>query len=196
MSTRVGPALSATQYKIGDQLTVDGVIWKVIPSGKSQRWSRIKSALTCSTAEAYYDQLNDSPPPKALYVRNYQKFVTKFELLKKELAARDIIALRLGFKDIANYSDFAWETAQNKILSSSIAVKQEITKRTKLFERLSFLFYTDNNRFWALRNGELHLQHNVRRKDKAVIVAALEKYFGSKFQWNGKATSAITLKID
>jgi len=193
---RVGPVESATDYKIGDYKEVNEVGWVVIKSGKTQRWKRIKPMINCQTAEEYFDQFNDTKPINPKYVPRLKTAVSKLKQLSVELATHKIPLFKIGFHMVGNWSDYAWSDAETKVKKIGY-VKDRLNPKDpmSIFEDVSFLFFTDYRRFWSLRDGQLFISHNIIRSDKKLVVELFQKYFGSRFVWDGRKEKNILIKL-
>lgn len=193
---RVGPQESATEYKIGDYKEVNDVGWVVIKSGKTQRWKRIRPMLDCKTSEEYFDQFNDTKPANPKYVPRLKIVLAKLKQLSIELATHKIPLFKIGFHMVGNFSDYAWEDAETKVKKIGY-VKDRLNPKDpmSIFDDVSFLFFTDHRRFWSLRDGQLFISHNIIRSDKKLVVELFKKYFGSRFEWNGRKEKNILIKL-
>lgn len=195
-SVRKGPSESATTRAIGDYQEVDEVGWVVIKSGKTQRWKRIKPMLNCKVAEEYFDQFNDTLPPKHKYVQKLKLVLTKLKNLSIELAKHKIPLFKIGFYMVGNWSDYAWADAEEKVKKISY-IKEKLDPKNpmSIFDDVSYLFFTDHRRFWALRDGKLFISHNIIRSDKKKVVELFQKYFGKNFEWNGRKEKNILIHL-
>jgi hypothetical protein len=196
MSKRVGPDESALDYKIGEYKEKNGIGWVVIKSGKTQRWKRMKPMLNCRTAEEYFGQFNDTQPENPKYVKNLKDVLAKLKHLSLELAKHQIPLFKIGFYMVGNWSDYAWEDAEKKVKKISY-VKEKLDPKNpmSIFKDVSYLFFTDHRRFWALRDGQLFISHNITISDKKLVVGLFEKYFGKKFVWNGRKEKNILISL-
>lgn len=196
VKNRVGPAESATDYKVGDYKEVNEVGWVVIKSGKTQRWKRMKPMLNCRTAEEYFDQFNNTPPVKTRYAISLKQTLTKLKQLMTELAKHKIPLFKIGFHNVGDWIDYAWDDAEEKVKKIGyVQEKLDPKNDLSLFDNISFMFFTDHRRFWSLRNGQLFISHNIIRSDKKLVMELFQKYFGKKFKWDGNKNKNILLKL-
>lgn len=148
------------------------------------QWKRLWDARECKTPYEYHSQFGD-------YTKKYDPgdFIAKYKLVSRELLTHGIYCFKIGWKNVGDFIDFAWEDAVNyvryKINDSSI---DEFSK--------TFVFYTENGLFWATHNtGEIEIQHNISRGDKKLVIDVFKKHFGNKYKWNGTKHRTITVKI-
>lgn len=164
-------------------------------------WKRIKRMSSTKTPEKYYAQFPDIKP---LY--NVEPTMKILKSIAAELLDNDIFFDIVGWPDVWDYTDAAWE-AELSILRNDSAVQDllGISNNKKLqnpytlndiiLKKISFIFATKNNIFWAKVRGTLPLQFNILKQDKPIVVDIFRKYFGKKFQWSGKNSDAIRITI-
>lgn len=154
-------------------------------------WKKIKYG---KNAEDYYSQFPDYTKPKY----DIKSTLEKLDKIKKELEKHNIYLFFIGWKNVTWFIDYAWEDAEEMAKSTKLGKKimsDNTNKFTSVFDKISFLFFTDHRIYWTRRNGEIFMQHNILKKDKDVVIQIFKKYFGNKFVWDGKPQHAILIKV-
>lgn len=151
------------------------------------RWVRFSQG---NTPEEYFLQF-----PNVGY-KQYLFPTILLDKLKRELLEKNILFFKIGWKNVWNYTDYAWEDAIARTEKSPVVKKLRIiNKHDSVMKLISFVFYTDNRRYFSEINGTLDLQHNILKKDTKTIKEVFAEYFGKRFVWNGTKNKTISLKL-
>jgi hypothetical protein len=169
---RPSPSYHANDYKWKVMKGNDGYDYISRPDKRMIfHWKRITNG---KTAEEYYKQFGDYKPVK-YKIDNTEKLLKRVD---GELNKHNIKIYYLRWKNTGLFMDNAW---------------LELYKKTDFSK--SFIFYTENQKYWAMRTGILSLQHNILNKDKNLINEIFKKHFGKKYKWPGTPGKAIVLNI-
>jgi hypothetical protein len=145
------------------------------------KWIKYKEPEETTCPETFFKQFSDD-------IQKYKttNTVTNLQEMQKELRNKDIYLFEIGWKDVWNYIDFAWEEAKK--------VEDKIKNKINRNE-VSIMFYTKLALYRASVDGTLSLQHNILKKDKKDVTEILHKYFGKKAKWNLSNSKVIDIKL-
>jgi hypothetical protein len=101
-----------------------------------------------TSAEKYYMQLLENYNQKKFFKYNIKKFEEKIKFIKKELIKKNIYLIQLGWKNIGNFTDFAWYEATSYIKNKYYKDDKKID-HYYLVENANFILYTEHDIFWA-----------------------------------------------
>jgi hypothetical protein len=149
-------------------------------------WVKLKDFGKTKTPEEYYSQFKPYEP-------KYDKvdLLKKLNLVEKELLKSKIYLIHIGWNNVYNFSNYAWDDALEFLQK-----KLKLPNNNSIFDNVSFMFYTDKHLFVATINGELPMQNNILNKDKKVINDAFKKYFGKSYKESKNAKQVITVKLN
>ena len=153
------------------------------------KWFVMKPINQTKTPMEYYGQY----PGLAEPIYNIKPLVLKLNKVKKELLKDHIFLFKTSWKS-ANFIDFAWSEAF-ELLKKNPYVKKKLGKPDdiQILDNISFLFYTENELFWASIKGLLPIQHNIH--DKKTVDRVFKQVFGRDYKWDGSIKKTIVIKI-
>lgn len=144
--------------------------WKKLKMDDEQDYTK--------SAYEYYSQFEDYT---AKY--NVKDFIKKTKQVAKVLLKHNIYFLYIGWKNVRDFIDYAWDDAKEYV-------------KKKCNEECSVIFYTNYRLFWAeYMTGEVFMQHDILKKDKDIVVETFKKYFGKSFSWTGSNRKALLVKL-
>ena len=143
---------------------------------KVYRWYKIKSMYNCSTPEKYYMQFPENYLQKKFYKYDLKKLEMKINRVKKELKQKNIYLFKIGWKNVYNFIDYAWEDAREH-------------------NKENFIFYTEKALFWAQNSGKLTLQCSLQKGVKEEAFEIFHKIFKNKFIKPKRVENAIILLL-
>lgn len=155
------------------------------------KWKKI---MFKNSAEEYYCQFPENKPAKY----DEKQVLKKLDLIKQKLLQDNIYLYDIGWKDIGNFIDNAWNDVVKLIEKQKYVQNLRKIKENKnkyIGYLTSFVFYTDHQLYWAKRNGELFFQHNILTKDKQKVIKIFKEQFGKNFKWDGSRTKSMMIKL-
>lgn len=153
----------------------------------SFKWYPIKMGMS---PEEYYMQLNTG------HVKKYVFPKSKLDVIKGELLKQNILFFNIGWKNVMDFIDYAWDDAEQLAEKTSIVKKLRKTDKDSFTMNLvSIIFYTEHRRYFSEIDGQLFLQHNVLKKDNKKVIEVFTKIFGKDFVWNGRNNKALLIKL-
>jgi len=192
---RNSPPYSAQEYPNKIKIGNDGLEY-VSKSDKNKvfRWYKLKNMFECTTPEKYYMQFPVNYLQKKFYKYDTIKIEKILNKVKKELEMKNIYLIKVGWKNVYDYIDNAFDEAIDYIIKKYFKNKK-ISKYEILDSHLAnFIFYTDNRLFWSKNSGELSLQWNLYRDSKKEAFSIFNKYFKNKFYEPKSSSKAIIIK--
>ena len=141
---------------------------------------------TGRSAESHFRSLESYKPPKF----SKAEFMKKWARVRRMLRPHNIFCLKIGWANVWNFIDYAWEDAEEIVRK-----RMKMKGKYDALDHTSLLFYTDFGMYWALRNGELEIQHRFRKEDKELIVQKFKQVFGTQFTWNGSKSRTMQIKL-
>ncbi len=160
---RDSPPLSAQDFHNKIKLGNDGQEYiSRADKNKVYRWYKIKSMDKCISPEKYYMQFPENYLQKKFYKYDLKRLDKNIKLVKKELEKKNIYLFKIGWKNVYNYVDYAWDEAQKH-------------------NKDNFIFYTEKSLFWTQNSGELTMQWSLGRSVKKDAFDIFEKIFNNKF---------------
>ena len=156
------------------------------------KWKKIKDMNETKTPEEYWLQFPDNTKP----ILNITPLLNKLKLVKDELRKHGIYMFRIGWKNVGNWIDYAWDDAQ-AMLEKIPKVKKYVEENGEYstLDAASMLFWTAHGEYGAKRDGTLNIQHNIHRKDLPIVKEIFEKHFGKKYFWKGSNKKTIQVKL-
>ena len=186
--------LDPEKYKYKTVMNIDNIEYVSKKNKKNKfEWVKVIGYLDCNTPEKYFSQFGH----KIKY-----KFPKKeIILLEKELRKNNIFFYQIGWDNVWFYVDYAWSDVEELVKKEKYIKTLNITKNKKvdmlkLFDNVSFLFYSEFRKYWSQVDGKLEFQHNIIKKDKEKVIEIFTKIFYQKFSWNGSAKKTILVKLE
>lgn len=193
---RSSPSVSAqdfpNQIKIGNDKEE-----YVSKSDKNKvfRWYKIKDGSKCKSAQEYYMQLPKYYLDKKFIKYDIKPFEIIMKLIKKELEKKNIFFIKIGWKNVYDFIDNAWEDALYYIKNKLYKDDKKIKTIYEIIDLANFIFYTDNIEFWAKHNGNLPIQWNLDKNAKKETFEIFKKYFKRKFIQPKSIKKTILIKL-
>lgn len=192
---RPSPPQSAQDYPNIIKTGNDGNEYVSRPDkNKIYKWYKIKSMDETTSAEKYYMQFPENYNQKKFFKYDIKKFEEKIKSVKKELIKKNIYLIKLGWKNIGNFSDFAWAEATSYI-KDKYYKDQKKTDHYYLVENANFILYTEHDTFWAQHDGLLSMQYNLNSNAKKDAFEIFKKNLKNAFIEPKSSSKAIIIKL-
>jgi len=191
---RNSPPYSAQKYPNKIEIGNDGFEY-VSRSDKNKvcKWYKIKSVENCPSAEKYYMQFPDNYLQKKFNKYDIHVIENKLSQLKKELFSKNIYILKIGWKNVYDYTDNAWYEAEKYIKDKHL--KDKSVSTYDILDLSNFIFYTEKSLFWSKNTGNLRLQWNLKRESKKIAFEILNTIFKNNFVKPLSSSKEIIIKI-
>lgn len=149
-------------------------------------WILHKSMYASATAYDYFMQI-----PTLQVVYNLGPTLMKLKKIQEELAKQNILFYEIEWHVSWDDGNLDWNYFTETAVENGYMDYTSKGTYTK-----SFLFFSNFRLFWATIDGELHIQHDILKKDIDEIINIFRKHLGQKFVWNGKQEKTILVKIE
>jgi hypothetical protein len=158
------------------------------------KWYRIKYIDECKTAKEYYMQFPENYLQKKFYKYNINNLEKNLKKLCKELEKYNIYLIKVGWKDVYNFQDYAWEAAEKYIQNKYF--KKDKIPSYEILDKANFLFYTEKSLFFSQNIGELVIKWNLNGNNiKKITFDVLRKIFKNKFIEPKNISKSIIIKL-
>jgi hypothetical protein len=192
---RPSPPVSAQDFPNHIKIGNDGNEYVSRPDTKKiYRWYKVKSMDDSTSAEKYFMQFPKYYMQKKFYKFDIKKFEENIKSVKKELAAKNIYLIKLGWKKIWDFIDYAWEDAQFYIKDKYYKHDKKINNYN-ILDVANFIFYTDYRTFWAQHDGILSMQWNLNKNAKKEAFEIFKKKFKNNFVEPKSSSKAIIINL-
>lgn len=192
---RPSPPYSAQDYPNIIKKGNDGNKYVSRPDkNKIYKWYKIKYMEETTSPEKYYMQFPENYNQKKFFKYDIKKFENSIKSIKKELIKKNIYLIKLGWNKIWNFSDYAWSSATNYIKNKYYKDDKKID-HYYLVENANFIFYTENNTFWAQHDGLLYMQYNLNNNAKKEAFEIFKKNLKKSFIEPKSSAKAIIIKM-
>jgi hypothetical protein len=193
---RPSPSVSAQDFPNNIKIGNDGNEYVSKPDKKNiYKWYKIKSMSDSSSAEKYFMQFPENYMQKKFYKYDIKKFEENIKSVKKELAAKNIYLIKLGWSKIWNFTDYAWEDALYYIKNKYYKHDKKINEY-KIGILANFIYYTDHRTFWAQHDGILSMQWNLNKNAKKEAFEIFKQKFKNNFVEPKSSTKAIIINLN
>jgi hypothetical protein len=193
---RLSPAVSAQDYHNKIKVGNDGNEYVSRANKKMVfKWYKIKDMNECSSAEKYYMQFPQNYLQKNFYKYDLKQIEYKLNIAKKELEKENIYLIKIGWKRVYNFIDYAWENAETYIKNKYFKENKKIN-RYDILDKANFIFYTESTEFWSQNDGMFKMQWSLNKNGKKIAFEILRKIFKNKFIEPKNRGKAIIIKLN
>lgn len=151
-------------------------------------WKKLKG-LDANSAEQYYGQFPETKNLKPKY--NFKPVLKKLNTAARQLEKHNIHLVRIGWRNVGDWVDWA-ETDALYTIAKKCGLKDD----RDVYGKISYIFYTDNRRFWSIvKDGKLYLSHNILKHDKPIVDKVFKKIFGTSYLWKLSNAKNIIINL-
>jgi hypothetical protein len=194
--TRPSPPFSAQDYPNKIKVGNDGNEYISRADKKMVfKWYKIKNMSEYSSAEKYYMQFPQNYLQKNFYKYDLEQVEDKLNIVKKELEKENIYLIKIGWKRVYNFIDYAWEDVETYIKNKYFKENKKIN-RYGILDKANFIFYTESTEFWSQNDGMLKMQWSLNKNRKKSAFEILRKIFKNKFVEPKNSGKAIIIKLN
>lgn len=142
-------------------------------------WKVLKGMGDTKNPEEYYLQFPDYKPQKY----NADEAIIGLRNIAPKLKKLGIYVINVGWDTVWDFSDYHF------------ARIEEILHSRKLDTNTPTVSYSSHRKYWASRNGEFYLKHNLVGLKRQDIINIFTEEFGKRFEWDGKNEHSILIKL-
>ena len=107
----------------------------------------------------------------------------------------NIYLIKIGWKKVYNFIDYAWEDAEIYIKNKYFKENKKIN-RYDILDKANFIFYTESTEFWSQNDGMFKIQWSFNKNGKKSAFEILRKIFKNKFLEPKNRGKAIIIKLN
>lgn len=197
---RLSPSFSAQDYKNEIKIGNDGNEYVSRPDKNNIfRWYIIKNG---KNAYDYYMQFPHYYLNKKFIKYDLKETETKLKFVENDLKKYNIYLFKIGWKNIYNFIDFAWDDARKMIIKKyskekyvEEKIKGKYVLNTYFYDIFNIIFYTDNSAFFSLNSGKLNFQWNLDKNSKNIVNQTFTKYFKKNYIHPKNIQKSIIVKL-
>ena len=148
-------------------------------------WKKLKNEYACDSAEEFYSQFKKYEPKY-----DNKDLLSKLDLVERDLLKSKIYLLYIGWKDVGNFIDDAWEEA-------TIMMSKKLGKNEEdVYGNTEIMLYTEHKLFWSTIKGELPIEHrNIAITTDRRIIDIFTKYFDKSVLFPKDPDKPIIIKL-
>lgn len=190
-NVRKSPSEHAGEYKNKIKVGNDGLQYISYPDTNGiYKWKLITEK---KTPEEYMEQFKYMEGKK--HIKKYAFPRQKLNVLTNNLKKIGVFLVHVGWVNVGNFSDFAFDDAYDEISKSKIGIEMK-KNNIDIMNAISIIYYSEHSRYWSEIQGKLYLHFVIQRKDKQNIIDAFKNVFGRKFAWDGNKNHAMAITLD
>ena len=188
--SRPSPSVSAQDYH--DQIKKGNDDNMYVSSADKNNIYKWKKLVIKKNPYDHYMQYPEIYLNKHFFKYKVNSYVKKLDNIAKKLNKENIYFIFVGWNNVFDWIDNAWDEAKEIIYKKS--KKRKDINTNDIFKN-NFLFCTANNIFLAQNTGELAIQWNLSKSALNIVNNIMKNVFGRDYTPPKTIKKTLNLKI-